>query len=236
MKQLVGVLVLCVLIVVGMHTIGGIGNRDQWKQASTYLTSIADGTMPEHSHRQFLELVKRIPDCRGNHSALAGLYATHALHMLTLGELGTAQETLAILKQGFVTEPLFAEHWREGNLTEPCKECGQTQQPGRCSTCKGSGRTAVLSSKLNNSRSRSAPRKKTCLACGGSGKASPTHTSCSLCRDRGSVISRTAVQEHLEKTLKKARVLAALKRLQCTLSLRPDLNATAVSASGKPPS
>jgi hypothetical protein len=220
-KRIVGILVLFVIVVAGMHLIGGAGNLPQWKRAHSYLATIAGGVAPAGSHEEFLSVTRAIPNCRGNRSALAGLYCVHALRMLRLDERAAAQQTLQVLDEQFATERLFTDHWRESSLTEACSMCSQTRRKQKCTACKGTGRKAGLTSGLGGSRTRKRETRKPCLACQGSGEIALSRSACSRCRDKGTVISQAAVQEQLDKALKKARLLVMLKRAQSLIGLRP---------------
>ncbi len=222
LKRTAGLLILSAAFVLTMHAIGGVGQFSHWMEIRRHLSVISQGTAGPDSQKSLFSLAKAIPDRRGNHSALAGLYCVVALRRLGTDGLGEAQPVLDILESQFASERLFSDHWRQANFVERCQACPGPNQPRTCSACNGSGKSPSQGSKLRSSASRSKRSlgTQTCLVCKGRGKVAGRRASvCRQCRGKGTVLSQTVVQEHIDKALTKARLLANLKCAQSALSL-----------------
>ncbi len=223
-----------VSVVLVMNALGGTRHFSEWRLLKRYLTAVERGNIAPESRRKFLSLTKSIPRCRGNHSALAGLYCVDALQGLSEGRCTEAATSLGILEKEFASERLFSRHWDTVNLMQECTAC--KTQKRTCRACKGSGKVVGLTSGLRDSRKgkKRMTTSSRCIACSGRGEIMVTSSGsqtrrCKTCGGGGTAILQEAVEKNRAKALTKAKAVVTLKCAQSVLSLRtvPWLSAAA---------
>lgn len=219
LKRVLWIVSIPILMVAFMHAIGGTGQYSNWKAARHYIAAVDDGTAAADALSALSALARSIPDKRGNHSALAGIYCVYALGMIEKGQYGKAQPAVATLRAQFASEPVFSELWSEDCLVVPCDDC--TSVPETCPKCGGTGHLQRRSGGSQKSARVKRMGNDVCLACNGSGTVSIDSRECSTCNGRGEHLSQVAVRENLERALRRAQGLALLKSVQSAISLRP---------------